>query len=77
MNKVAFAKVEGHESLIRDMSSKAIINTNDDDYEAYRRSRENAKKQAMLIKSQMQEIECLKSDMQEIKQMLNLLIKGK
>jgi hypothetical protein len=77
MNKVTFAKVEGHESLIRDMSSKAIINTNDDDYEAYRRSRENSKKQVALIKSQMQEIECLKSDMQEIKQMLNLLIKGK
>jgi hypothetical protein len=71
------AKVEGHESLVRDLSSHAIVDTNDDGYEAYRRSRENAKKQSILIKNQKEEIDCLKSDIQEIKQMLNLLIRGK
>jgi hypothetical protein len=71
------AKVEGHESLIRDLRSHAIVDTNDDGYEAYRRSRENAKKQSILIKKQKEEIDCLKSDIQEIKQMLNLLVRGK
>jgi hypothetical protein len=71
------AKVEGHESLVRDLSSHAIVDTNDDNYEAYRRSRENAKKQSILIRNQKEEIDCLKSDIQEIKQMLNLLVRGK
>ena len=71
------AKVEGHESLIRDLSSHAIVDTDDDGYEAYRRSRENVKMQSILIKKQKEEIDCLKSDIEEIKQMLNLLVRGK
>jgi cell shape-determining protein MreC len=72
-----FTKVSGHETLVRDMSSRAIIANNDTEYESYRRSRENQKKQLEVIKTQTKEIESLKTDMQEIKQMLNLLIKGK
>lgn len=75
MNK--FLKVEGHDSLVRDMSSKAIIATNETDYEAYKRSREKAIRQHQTIAKQNEEIQSLKSEIQEIKQMISLLIKGK
>lgn len=71
------AKVKGHESLVRDMSSHAILNTDDDAYEAYRRGRENLKKQSEIIQNQAKEITTLKNEMQEIKEMLSTLIKGK
>lgn len=72
-----FAKVEGHESLVRDMSSHAIISTSDEEFNSYKRSRENALRQRALITKQAEEINNLKSEMQEIKQMLSTLIKGK
>jgi Tfp pilus assembly protein PilO len=70
------AKVKGHESLVRDMSSNAIIATDDAEYEAYKRRKETIKKQHQMIKDQNIEIQSLKSDMQEIKNMLAQLIRG-
>jgi hypothetical protein len=65
-----FSKVEGHESLVRDMSSHAILSTDDHAYEAYKRSRDTIKRQA-------QELKELKADVTEIKEMLSMLLKGK
>lgn len=70
-------KVEGHESLVRDMSSHAIINNDDEAYEAYRRNRQNMKRQAEIMHQQSNEIKTLKNDIQEIKEMLSTLIRGK
>lgn len=55
---------------MRDMSSHAIVSTDDREYEAYRRSRD-------VVKRQSKEIQELKSDMQDIKEMLSALLKGK
>ena len=70
-------KVEGHASLVRDMSSNAIISTNDSDYEAYRKRRELEKKRQSMIDDHVKEIESIKQDVLEIKQMLSMLISGK
>ena len=40
-----YLKVEGHEHLVRDMSSKAIINTNVTAYHAAIERKRNAQKQ--------------------------------
>jgi len=72
-----FAKVEGYDSLIRDRYSNAIISSSDEEYLSHKRNRENTLRQRELIKKQSEEIETLKSEMQEIKQMLSTLIKGK
>lgn len=72
-----FAKVEGHNSLIRDMSSHAIISTDDADFEAYKSRRAAQIKQKQMLDQQNLEIQSLKSDIQEIKAMLGLLLKGK
>ena len=62
-----YYKVEGNDSLIRDGSSKAIINTNAKEYHNY------VEKRNMMAK-QKQEIDSLKKDMSEIKEMLATLI---
>jgi hypothetical protein len=72
-----FAKVEGHDSLVRDMSSHAIVSTDDEQFNAYQRKRLLEKKQKELIEHQAQEIESMKSDIQEIKHMLAQVLRGK
>lgn len=62
-----YYKVEGNDSLVRDVSSKAIINTNSKEYQNY------VDKRNMMAK-QKQEIDSLKKDMSEIKEMLATLI---
>jgi hypothetical protein len=72
-----FAKVEGHASLVRDTSSHAIICDNDDEYQAYRRRNDIAKNHAKIVLEQKNQIESLKSEVEEIKQMLIQILKGK
>lgn len=76
MRSVKFAKVKGHDSLVRDMTSHAIISTNDSDYNAYLKRRDLEKKNKKLMDDQAEQISELRSDMQEIKQMLVQIIKG-
>ena len=56
-------KVEDHPDLVKDMESKAVLNTN------YAALLEYRKKQAMI-----QDIDGLKSDVSEIKEMLNFIV---
>lgn len=62
-----YAKVEGHSSLIREESSSAIINT---DINAYYL----AKKRKEAFISQNNEINNLKKDISDIKEMVSKLV---
>jgi hypothetical protein len=77
MRSVSYLKVQGHEGLVRDVSSGAIISNNNNEYNAYKLKRENELKRQKQIEDQVKELNDLKSEMLEIKQMLNILIKGK
>lgn len=56
--------------LVRDMRNKALLNTDRDALTAYR----DRKKQMEEIQAQRQDINNLKSDMADIKQMLTALL---
>lgn len=62
--------VEGHTGLFRDERSNAIINTNDIEYENYLKTKKN-------ILSEKEEIQNLKSEVSEIKQLLLQLLNNK
>ena len=62
---------------MRDTSSHAIICDNDDEYQAYRRRNDIAKNHAKIVLEQKNQIESLKSEVEEIKQMLIQILKGK
>lgn len=69
-----FLKVEGQEYLVRDTSNKAIINTNSKDYHLYMARRTASLSQKEQLERQGRELDQVKSDISEIKQMLSLLI---
>jgi hypothetical protein len=70
-------KVEGNNSLVRDVESKAILNTNMYEYEEYMAHKKLALDKKTQIDHQAADINMLKQDMLEIKQMLSMLVKGK
>jgi len=72
-----FLKVSGHENLVRDMASHAIINTNTVEHSAYIKRREAALDEKKELIRLSGELNSIKTDVLEIKQMLNLLIKEK
>ena len=69
-----FTRVEGHQDLVRDNNSGAIINRNRSAYEIAKRRAADAQKQRDEIRSATCEINTLKCEMHEIKDMLKTLL---
>lgn len=72
-----YLKVEGNTSLVRDVSNKAIVNNSIADYQQYVANRDILLKRKSELEQHSEDINMLKQDMSEIKQMLAMLIKGK
>ena len=70
-------KVEGNTSLVRDVSSNAIVNTNMSEYNDYMITRQVAIARVERVNQQTEDINNLKQDVAAIKEMLTMLIKGK
>jgi len=68
-------KVEGHDNLVRDSDSKAIINTNKNAYEVAKRRAEEAQRQRDEMRETSREINTLMCEMYEIKHLLQELVK--
>ena len=60
-------KVEGQESLVRDVRSNAIINTNRSDYQIYMARIRARERQGDEIRNAVKEINNLKAELREIK----------
>ena len=69
-----FTKVEGHQDLVRDNKSGAIINRNRSAYEIAKRRAAEAQQQRDEIRGATREINTLKCEMHEIKDMLKTLL---
>ena len=67
-------KVQGFNNLIRDTRSNAIINTNTSEYKIYMQRRKARENQADKLRDVCKEINTLKTELREIK---NLILKGK
>ena len=59
----------------RDMSSMGLINNNVNEYHAYVRRREAVMQSKSKVQDVVREVEVLKNDMQEIKNLLHELIR--
>ena len=71
-----FAKVKDHENLVRDMNSKAILNTDRLALQEYYQKRELAKKELSEKTESKQRLDKIENDMADIKNMLAQLIGG-
>ena len=69
-----FVKVEGRDGLVRDMSTRAIINTNRSDYQNYLNRVTSTREKQKQLEEHSQEINNIKTELSEIKQMLLMLL---
>jgi hypothetical protein len=67
-------KIEGKDGLVRDISTSAIINTNRSEYQNYINRRDAALSKERQFEEHSEEINNMKTELSEIKQMLLLLI---
>jgi hypothetical protein len=70
-------KVVGHASLVRDIRSTAIINTNRSAYLVAKKRVEDANKHKDSLRNATREINNLKNEMREIKDLLIELVDNK
>ena len=66
--------IEGHSDLVKDMHSKAVINTNRSAYLAAVQRKQNFIAQRDGLRDATREINILKSEMHEIKSLLVKLV---
>jgi|TARA_R110000796_G_scaffold225234_1_gene341619 hypothetical protein len=72
-----YIQVEGHQDLFRDKKSNGIVNRNRSAFENARARAADARKQRDEIRSATREINTLKCEMHEIKDMLTILLDRK
>ena len=65
-----YIKVEAQDSLVRDMSSNAIVNNNKSDYENFLRISEQKYKEKQEFKKLKSDVDGIKDDLDEIKSLL-------
>jgi hypothetical protein len=69
-----YVQVEGYSGLVRDTESNAIINTNAEEIELARERKRLAKSKREQDDLLHQKVECLESELSDIKGMLQTLI---
>ena len=68
-------KVEGHESLARDIRSNAIVNSSKSEYTIYMNRIRSREQQGDQIRNTIKEINVLKQELFEIKNLLKEVLK--
>ena len=74
---MAFAKVKGHSHLVRDLKSQAIINTDSDAYARYMARKVKQQKKDDEVRKVIREVNELKGEIREIKDMLKGIANGR
>ena len=69
-------KVEGYSSLVRDVSSNGIVNTNVSEYQTYMKRIRMRNQQGDEIRSAVKDINNLKAELREIKGLIKELVKN-
>ena len=71
-----YLKVEGYTSLVRDVNSNAIVNSNVSEYQTYMKRVKDREQQGDQIRSAVKEINTLKAELREIKGLIKELVNG-
>jgi hypothetical protein len=67
---MSIIKVKGHTHLVRDLKSQAIVNTDSDAYARYMARKAKQSKKDDEMRSVVREVNSLKTEMREIKDLL-------
>ena len=72
---MSYIKVEGHSSLVREQVSNGIVNTDKNAYTIYMQRVKEARKSNNDLRYAVREINNLKAELSEIKELLGKLVK--
>ena len=70
-----FIKVDGHNNLVREVNSNAIINNDKSEFQLYMQRRKSRERQSDELRNDVKEINNLKKDIREIKNLIKQVIK--
>ena len=70
-------KVKGHTNLVRDLKSQAIINTDSDAYARYMARKAKQEKKDDEVRKVIRDVNEIKKEMFEIKDLLKKVIDGR
>tara|TARA_Y100001938_G_scaffold148195_1_gene231249 strand:+ start:1553 stop:1777 length:225 start_codon:yes stop_codon:yes gene_type:complete len=73
---MSYIKVEGHSSLVREQVSNGIVNTDKNAYTIYMQRVREARKSNDDLKYAVREINSLKTELKEIKELLVKVTNG-
>ena len=68
--KPRFYQIEGEPGLVRDMQSQAVLNTDVQSFEAYKKQRN----ERLRVRKMLDDYEVMKSDLSEIKMLLKMVL---
>lgn len=71
-----YSNVKGHKNLIRDNMTKAILNTNQKEYQNYISTRNQKNKESQRVQKIEHDVQSIRNDLDEIKQLLKELANG-
>jgi len=74
---IDFLKVEGHASLVRDTATGAILNNNRTEYEEYLFQKKKTESREAEISQHTEDINNIKNELSDIKQLLLQLVSTK
>tara|TARA_Y100001936_G_C15692443_1_gene466715 strand:- start:81 stop:299 length:219 start_codon:yes stop_codon:yes gene_type:complete len=72
---MAYIKVAGHRSIVRDLKTNGIVNTDTNAYEMHCRRIREARQSSNDLRNAVRDINNLKQEMSEIKGLLLKLVK--
>ena len=71
---MSYIKVEGHNNLVRDIRSNAIVNSNKSEFKMYMKRQKERNAEADKMRNVCKEINNLKTELREIKNLLTKVI---
>ena len=70
-----YLKVDSDTSLVRDVRSNAIVNQNQTEFDKFMKLSESKYKEKMEMKRLKDDVKIMKSDLEEIKELLQSIVK--
>ena len=71
---MSLIKIENYENLVKDTKSGAIVNTNKSEFQLYMKRRQERNKNGDKLRNACKEINNLKSELREIKNLLTKVL---
>ena len=71
---MSYIKVEGYNNLVRDIRSNAIVNSNKSEFQLYMKRRKERSLQGDKLRNVCKEINSLKTEFREIKELLTKVL---